>query len=207
MPTYKLTYFDVKGLAEGIRLLLSYMGKEFEDIRIPFSLDPNSQWSKMKSELKLAKLPLLEIDGVELTQSTAICRYLADEAGLLGDNAWENLQIDIISGSVKDFAAEMAAMFREQDPDAKAEKMKVFKEKTVPFYFNIFDDTVKNNNGYLANGKLSWVDLWFVGYAESIESVAESPLFDKYTNIKALKDKVYAIPSIKKWIDKRPKTK
>ncbi|KAF6207934.1 hypothetical protein GE061_016383 [Apolygus lucorum] len=179
MPTYKLTYFDAKGLAEGIRLLLSYMGKDFEDNRLAFAMDPTSPWHKLKSELKYGKLPVLEIDGQQISQSTAICRYLADEAGLLGANAWENLQIDIIAGSVKDLAAGLAAIFAEQNADTKAEKLKVLKETTVPFYLNIYDDTVKDNNGYLANGKLSWVDLWFLGYAETLEAVVEEPIFDK----------------------------
>ncbi|KAK9506985.1 hypothetical protein O3M35_008823 [Rhynocoris fuscipes] len=44
MTKYKLTYFDVKGLAEPIRMLLSYMGKEFEDNR--FTAD---KWPELKS--------------------------------------------------------------------------------------------------------------------------------------------------------------
>lgn len=34
MPTYKLTYFNVKALAEPLRLLLSYGGADFEDVRL-----------------------------------------------------------------------------------------------------------------------------------------------------------------------------
>jgi hypothetical protein len=33
-PTYKLTYFNVKGLGEPIRCRLSYGGVEFEDHRV-----------------------------------------------------------------------------------------------------------------------------------------------------------------------------
>ncbi len=34
MPHYKLTYFAVKGVAQGIRFLLSYMEADWEDNRI-----------------------------------------------------------------------------------------------------------------------------------------------------------------------------
>jgi len=43
MPSYKLIYFHLTGLAEPIRLLLSYAGIEFVDERI----DKND-WPKLK---------------------------------------------------------------------------------------------------------------------------------------------------------------
>lgn len=33
-PTFKLTYFNLRGLAEPIRLLFAYGGIEYEDVRI-----------------------------------------------------------------------------------------------------------------------------------------------------------------------------
>jgi hypothetical protein len=42
-PTYKLTYFNVKGLGEPIRFLLSYGGVEFEDHRLE-----GEEWPKLK---------------------------------------------------------------------------------------------------------------------------------------------------------------
>lgn len=44
MPAYKLTYFNLKALAEPIRFLLSYGNLEFEDIRIE-----KEDWPKLKS--------------------------------------------------------------------------------------------------------------------------------------------------------------
>jgi len=49
-------------------------------------------------------LPLLEIDGKVLNQSSAICRYLAKKANLAGSNDWESLLIDIAVDNYKDFA-------------------------------------------------------------------------------------------------------
>lgn len=54
------------------------------------------------SETLFGKLPTLEIDGKVICESSAICRYLAVEAGLSGKNDWENLQIDMIVGTVMD---------------------------------------------------------------------------------------------------------
>lgn len=43
MSTYKLTYFNLTGLAESIRYLLSQCGIKFEDVRITFE-----EWPKHK---------------------------------------------------------------------------------------------------------------------------------------------------------------
>ena len=42
-PAYKLTYFNVRGLGEPIRFLLSYGGIEFEDHRIAIE-----DWPQLK---------------------------------------------------------------------------------------------------------------------------------------------------------------
>lgn len=43
-PAYKLTYFDVKGAGESIRLLFTYGGIEFEDNRVN-----KDDWPKIKA--------------------------------------------------------------------------------------------------------------------------------------------------------------
>jgi len=35
MPQYKLTYYNIKGLAEPIRIMFAYAGVQYEDYRIP----------------------------------------------------------------------------------------------------------------------------------------------------------------------------
>lgn len=43
MSVYKVTYFDYRALAEPIRFILAYAGKDFEDIRVS-----EDEWSKIK---------------------------------------------------------------------------------------------------------------------------------------------------------------
>lgn len=44
MSSYKLTYFNLTGLGESIRFLLSYGGAKFEDVRLSFE-----DWPKYKA--------------------------------------------------------------------------------------------------------------------------------------------------------------
>lgn len=52
--------------------------------------------------MPFGQVPVLEIDGKKVHQSIAICRYLAKQVKLAGDNDWENLEIDAIVDTVND---------------------------------------------------------------------------------------------------------
>lgn len=50
----------------------------------------------------MGQVPVLEVDGIEVYQSLAICRYIAKLVGVAGKNDWENLLIDIVIDSFGD---------------------------------------------------------------------------------------------------------
>lgn len=54
------------------------------------------------SAAPFGRAPILEIDGKVITQSKAICRYLAKDIGLTGNDSWENLQIDSMVDTADD---------------------------------------------------------------------------------------------------------
>lgn len=55
--------------------------------------------------MPMGQMPVLEVDGQRVHQSTSIARYIAKRVGLAGDNEWENLLIDIAVDTVNDFRA------------------------------------------------------------------------------------------------------
>uniref|UniRef100_A0A0H5BQN8 glutathione transferase n=1 Tax=Bombyx mori TaxID=7091 RepID=A0A0H5BQN8_BOMMO len=198
MPTYKLTYFNFAGLGEPIRWMLSYLDVPFEDNRIE-----REQWPTIKSTTPYGQVPVLEVDGKQVCQSTAIARYLGKKAGLAGSNEWEDLMIDTMIDTFNDFRSSISKWFRESDEATKKRLEETLLNETVPFYFNKFNDHIKNNGGYLANGKLSWGDIYFISIPEFMTTIW-SDIIDKYEHIKALNDKVVNLPKIKAWIEKRP---
>ena len=52
--------------------------------------------------MPFGQMPVLEIDGKKIVQSSAICRYLGKLVGLAGDSDFENLQIDSVLDSFND---------------------------------------------------------------------------------------------------------
>ena len=74
----KLHYYDLWARAEPIRLLLSHLKIEYEDVLHP--LPPLSE--EVKAKFEFGKAPMLEIDGMQLVESKSILRYIALKHGL-----------------------------------------------------------------------------------------------------------------------------
>lgn len=52
--------------------------------------------------MPFGQVPVLEVDGKKINQSTAICRYLAKQYKLAGKDDWEALEIDAIVDTIHD---------------------------------------------------------------------------------------------------------
>lgn len=200
MPNYKLTYFPVKALAEPIRLIFSYAKVDFVDDR--FNRD---DWPKIKPDMPFGQVPVLEVDGKKINQSVAICRYLAKQYGLVGKDDWQNLEIDATVDTIHDMRMKIGAHYYETNAEVKAAKLTLAKE-LVPFYLQRLDEQVKKNGGYFVGGNLTWADLTFVGLLDYMNYMMGMDILEKYENLKQLNEKVLAIPAIKSWVEKRPKS-
>jgi glutathione S-transferase len=92
-----LTYFDIRGRAECVRLLLEEAGVVYEDRQIT-----NAEWQKLKPRTPFGQLPLLQIGDVELVQTMAILRHLARTYGLSGETEAEQTRCDIAIEAIRD---------------------------------------------------------------------------------------------------------
>lgn len=102
MPEYKLIYFNVRGLGEVIRQLLTWADQPFEDVRLEIGeLTPEK---KLELNLEWGQLPILEIDGKRHAQSFAIGRYLAKKYNLMGDNEEEAFRVDEVVEAIRDYS-------------------------------------------------------------------------------------------------------
>jgi glutathione S-transferase len=72
--TIKLTYFDIEGVAEAVRLALLISGTPFDDVRVQFQ-----DWPAMKPTTPNGQLPIMTIGGDDAnvkTQSKAMLRWV-----------------------------------------------------------------------------------------------------------------------------------
>jgi len=209
MTKYKLTYFNGRGRAEIIRLVLTAAGEPFEDHRID-----HTNFSKDKASLNLPfnQVPLFEIDGkVRLCQSLTIARYLARKHNLAGKTDLEQAQADMIVDCIEDAIRPVPVFARhEQDPTRKAELKKKYLEEQLPEFLSKLEALlVANNggNGFCVGDNLTWADLYLVRAYGTLQLMAglEVPL-DTHAKLKALYDRVVQLPKIAAYQAKLPAT-
>jgi len=93
----KLTYFDVNGRADCIRMMLNHAGAQYEDCRLSFP-----QFGEMKQQgcFPMGSVPVWDEDGFCMPDGCAILRMLAIRHGYYSDKPMIIHNID----SIVDFA-------------------------------------------------------------------------------------------------------
>ncbi|KZS14637.1 Glutathione S-transferase A4 [Daphnia magna] len=202
MPVYKLRYFNNprRGRAELARLILHQAGVEFEDIRFP-----HSEWPAIKPSTPFGQVPVLEVDGQVLAQSNTIARYLARKYGLAGKNDWEQALADMYADNINDLLNAAVPPFMEKDPVKQKEMYEKFMAETIANHVVLIEKQLKKNNtGYLVGNDLTWADLAYYAYFSDFLEVKFGSAFLKDAPLlKALIDRVKALPNIKKWTEFR----
>ena len=89
-------------------------------------------------------LPVLCYNGIEIAQSMAVFRFLANEYGLAGKTNLERARADMIADCVGDLLASVFAIFSAPE-DKKAELQKKLETVTVPAGMELLEKLLKQN--------------------------------------------------------------
>lgn len=100
-------YWDIRGLAQPIRLLLEYTGEEYEDKQLSCGPAPTfdkSCWfdSKFSLGLDFPNLPYYKDGDVVITQSNAILKHIGRKHSLVGTTMKEQAEADMCADQVMD---------------------------------------------------------------------------------------------------------
>ncbi|KAM7538666.1 hypothetical protein Aperf_G00000056455 [Anoplocephala perfoliata] len=114
-----LAYWNVRGLAEHIRMLLHYLGVKYEDK----AYDLREEWfaEKFKLGMDFPNLPYY-IDGdFKVTQSSAIIEYIADSHNMLPTCKEHRAMLHMVYNDIKDFRSSVGKIiyYQHTDDDTK----------------------------------------------------------------------------------------
>jgi glutathione S-transferase len=166
VTSYKLTYFDVDGgRAEPIRIAFHAAAIDFEDNRISFA-----EFQDIRKRTRFNCVPVLEIDGAEVTQSNAISRYVGTMAGLYPQDDLQALYCDEALGAVEDVTHSIVRTF-----GLEGEELRVAREQLVDGWFSIFlrglaELLARGGGEYFADKKLTIADLKVLGLTSWLRS-------------------------------------
>ncbi|KAM8906402.1 hematopoietic prostaglandin D synthase isoform 1-T1 [Lycaon pictus] len=204
MPKYKLIYFNMRGRAEIIRYIFAYLDIKYEDHRIE-----QTDWPEVKATLPFGKIPILEVDGLNLHQSLAIARYMTKNTDLAGKTELEQCQVDAIVDTLDDFMSRFP--WAEKNQDIKDQMFNELLTYDGPHLLQDLD-TYLGEKEWLIGDSVSmfYIVTWADFYWEICSTtllVFKPDLLDIHPRLVTLRKKVQAIPAIADWIQQRPQTK
>ena len=155
MSQLKLTYFDVHGgRGEPARLALHLGGIAFEDDRFGYA-----DFAKVRQSTPLGQVPVLYVDGVQVTQSDAITRYAGKLAGLYPLDAYQALLCDEVLDALEDANVKLGATFG-LIGDALKEARTALVNGALPKYLGWLQAQLQAHGGaYFADSRLTIADL------------------------------------------------
>ena len=163
MNSIKLTYFDAKGAAETSRIAFRYGNIDFEDVRLN-----REQWMELKQSEKtvFGQLPMLEVDGKVLAQSTAIARYAGKMVNLYPSNPVDALVVDMIMDSQKDIISKLTPSFYEKDEEKKKSMREEVKHNVYPRFLKAWETMFHMSGGD-----------WIIGNTMTIADISLFTMF------------------------------
>ncbi|XP_037028435.1 glutathione S-transferase 1-like [Bradysia coprophila] len=199
---YQLTYFDMRGRAESIRILFALADVFYVDNRVR-----HTDFAKLKPSLPFGQLPTLTLDnGVVLSQSSTIGRFLAKKFGFHGKDEIESAQIDEICDCIVDHELAYWSCF-DSKLEAATQKTRLENYMSVitPKYFSKFDQNLERKNGqYMVGESVTFADVRLVNHIEFFSEMTETNLIADFPYLQELARNITNIPRIKKWMSQRP---
>lgn len=203
MSTYKLYYFNGRGRAEPARLIFAAAGKKFEDIRYEAA-----DWPSHKAEMPLGQMPVLEVDGVKLPQSSAIGRFLAKQFQLAGKDNLEQAKVDAVLDTIGDLADKYGLVRGKEDGPEKQAAMQKFFTEELPKHLTNLETLAKaygNGGPFFVGNQLTLADLVQYAMADYLLEF-DGNLFANHSWLKHNREEVKKHPKIAAYLKTRPQT-
>ncbi len=163
MPKLKLTYFDFHGgRAEPARLAMIIGGIPFEDERISFE-----EHAVALKNRPFEAVPVLEVDGLVISQSNTITRYIGKLADLYPDDILQAALCDEVMSALEDITHMVVATFPMAEDEKKAAREDLA-AGAMTVYLKRIEQYLKDRGGiYFADDRLTVADLkvyvWIAG--------------------------------------------
>lgn len=175
-PRFELFYWpSIQGRGEFVRLVLEEAGAEYVDV----ARLPESQGGGARAIMQLLKdrglpafaPPVLRAGTLVLAQTATICRYLAEQLGLVEQTEAERARADQLMLTIADLVAEVhdthhpiaSSLYYEDQRDEAKRRAVNFVDQRMPKFMSYFEHVLEANQAsrsrFMVGKGLSYVDL------------------------------------------------
>ncbi|KAK0404809.1 hypothetical protein QR680_017641 [Steinernema hermaphroditum] len=200
-PVYEVTYFDIRGFAEMIRLLLIDQGIEFTEKRIP--MEDKEAWLSIKDSFTFGQVPCLKEGDKEIVQTGTIMRHLARKHNLYGDSEDDFVHADLFFDGVRDLRAKYGNfIYNNYDVPGKRQE---FLEEIAPTALAKLESLLKtrqNGEHFVLGEKISYADYNLFEELDVL-LILDAHTLDKFPILKAFHKRMSERPLLKDYVQKR----
>jgi glutathione S-transferase len=200
--TALLTYFDVRGRAEVVRLMFEEAAHPYRERRVQVE-----EWPALKPSLPFGQLPSYEEDGLFIVQSHAIYRYLARKLGFTGSDEAERVRCDVAEELFVELQNNLGTFYWSQDFAAKRD---AYEQSTLPELLAKAERLLtqhQGGDGWWAGAGLTLADFVAWHFLDYVRPFSQRTL-DRFEKLSAFKRRFEARPRIAAYLqsERRPKT-
>jgi glutathione S-transferase len=188
----KVHYFDVRGKAEVLRMILTHAKVPFEDIR-----HTREEFATMKGELEFGQLPSVEIDGKHYSQTNAIVRMLGIKYGFYSTDADECWKIDSTLDAMNDLTPKFYPVIMGENEEAKKKAGEELFSGFLPMWMGVIEARLAKNGceGHIVGDRMTIADFALASLLLTLRnneaspmSMSLGPFFEKFPKISAYCD-------------------
>lgn len=197
-----LTYFDIRGRAEVIRLILEEAGAPYRERRVR-----EQEWPTVKPTMPFGQMPLYQEGDLILPHSHAIYRHLARKYGLYGQDERERIRCDIVEETFVDAQNVLAGFY--WSPKF-AEQRAEFERDRLPQLLAMLEGLLVQNEagrGFWVGRGLTYVDFCAWHFLDYVRPFSQATL-ERFQVLHAFKQRIEARPRIAAYLasERRPRT-
>lgn len=197
-----LTYFDIRGRAEVIRLILEEAAAPYRERRVQ-----EQEWAAVKPTLPFGQMPVYQEGELLIPQSHAIYRHLARKYGLYGQDERERVRCDIVEEVFVDAQNVLGTFY--WSPKF-AEQRGEFERTRLPELLARLERLLAENErgrGFWVGRALSYVDFCAWHFLDYVRPFSQATL-ERFELLYAFKQRIEARPRIAAYLasERRPRT-
>ena len=207
VPKLEVVYFSVRAKAEPVRMVLEYGGIPYVDHNVASFFDGKSWPEVKKAELTpYGQLPILVVDGQILAQQAAFLRYAASLVpGMIPDDKFQAAMCDSIFQATEELGT-VNPLVNVYSGDKWKELKAEYLDNKLPSKIKYINRVVEASGGPFALGAAPYYCDFALHHVLCNTLELQPDVLAPYPALQKQYDAVSAIPSIKAFLEARPKT-